>query len=152
MDNFGHYTISGCSQPPCKWCDLPYNLLLLGTYLIIPSSTRSGKQLLYQLETLRMRRIFILRSLSQYRLSTILYHTVLNIIYKMQVPLTSQIAKDSLLTGQEQARTRITRLFVSSIVCYHAENGLIHSKMVVDCPIVIPSIGDTLFQTIPNQE
>ena len=45
MHNFGHYTISGCSQPPCKWCDLPYNLLLLGTHLIIPSSTRSGKQL-----------------------------------------------------------------------------------------------------------
>ena len=30
-------------------------------------------------------------------------------------------------------------------VCHHAKNGLIH-KMVVDCPIVITSIGDTLFR------
>ena len=117
MHNFGHYTISGCSQPPCKWCDLPYNLLLLGTYLIIPSSTRSGKQLLYQLETLRMRRIFTLRRISKYRLSTILYHIVLNIIYKMQVPLTSQIAKGSLLTGQEQGCNRLTQLVGLVLSC-----------------------------------
>ena len=31
-----------------------------------------------------------------------------------------------------------------SVRCHHAENGLIHRKMVVDCPIVI--IGDTFFQ------
>ena len=32
----------------------------------------------------------------------------------------------------------------------HVENGLLHRKMVVDCPIVIKSIGDTLFQTKPG--
>ena len=33
-------------------------------------------------------------------------------------------------------------------VCHHAENGLIHRKIVVDCPLLITStIGQTLFQT-----
>ena len=51
----------------------------------------------------------------------------------------SIIANDFLLTGQEQACTRITRLFVYSFGCHHAENGSIHRKMVVDCPLVIIS-------------
>ena len=38
-------------------------------------------------------------------------------------------------TGQEQACTRITRLFVR----HHAKNGPIHRKMVVDFPLVITS-------------
>ena len=50
------------------------------------------------------------------------------------------IAKDCLLTGQEQACIRITRL---SFCCHHAENGLIHGKMAVDCPLVITSIVET---------
>ena len=44
------------------------------------------------------------------------------------------IAKDCLLTGQEQACSRITRLFVCLFVCRHAQNGLIHRKMVVTAP------------------
>ena len=36
---------------------------------------------------------------------------------------------------------------VRLVECHHAENGLIPREMVVDCPIVITSIGDTLFQT-----
>ena len=46
------------------------------------------------------------------------------------------IAKDCLLTGQEQACSKITWLFVCLFVCHHAENGPIHRKMVVDCPLV----------------
>ena len=94
-----------------------------------------------------MRRIFILRSLSQYRLSTILYHTVLNIIYKMQVPLTSQIAKGSLLTGQEQGCNRLTQL-VGLVLSFPKWPK--NRKMVVVCPIVITSIGDDLFHTRPG--
>ena len=41
----------------------------------------------------------------------------------------SIIANDFLLTGQEQACTRITRLFVRSFGCYHAEIGLITDQM-----------------------
>ena len=52
------------------------------------------------------------------------------------------IAKDCLLTGQEQACTRITRLFV----CHHAENGSIHRTMVVDCPLVITSKVKLIFR------
>ena len=44
---------------------------------------------------------------------------------------------------------RITRL---SFGCHHTEKGLIQRKMVVDCPKVITSIGDTLFQTRLDQE
>ena len=40
-------------------------------------------------------------------------------------------------TDQEQACSRITRLFVRSVGCHHAENGPIHRKMVVHCPLVI---------------
>ena len=36
--------------------------------------------------------------------------------------------------------------------CHHAEKGLIHRKILVDCPKVITSIGDTLFQTRLDQE
>ena len=49
------------------------------------------------------------------------------------------IAKDCLLTGQEQACTRITWLFVCLFVCHPAENGTIYRKMVVDSPLVITS-------------
>ena len=37
-------------------------------------------------------------------------------------------------------------------VCPQAENGLIHRIMVVDCPLVITSIGEALFHTRPDQE
>ena len=47
--------------------------------------------------------------------------------------------KDCLPTGQEQAWTRITRLFGCSFGCHHAENGPMHRKMVIDCPLVITS-------------
>ena len=47
----------------------------------------------------------------------------------------SSFAKDCLLTGQEQACTRITRLVVRD----HAENGPIYRKMFVDFPLVITS-------------
>ena len=40
---------------------------------------------------------------------------------------------------KSMACTRITWLFVRSLVRHHAENGQIHSKMVVDCPLVITS-------------
>ena len=43
-------------------------------------------------------------------------------------------AKDCLLTGQEQACTRIIQLDVWLFVRHHAENGLIHMKMALDCP------------------
>ena len=46
------------------------------------------------------------------------------------------VAKDCLLTGQEQAYAWITWFFVCR---HHAENSLIHRKMVVDCPLVITS-------------
>ena len=39
---------------------------------------------------------------------------------------------------------------VRLVECHHAENGLIPREMVVDCPIVITSIGDSLFQTRPG--
>ena len=64
-----------------------------------------------------------------------------------------KIAKGCLFTGQEQACSRITSLVVQLVGCrHHAEIGLIHRKMVVDYPIVVTSIGDTLFQTRPDQE
>ena len=35
--------------------------------------------------------------------------------------------------------------------CHHAKNGLMHRKMVLECPKVITFTGaDTLFQTIPG--
>ena len=45
------------------------------------------------------------------------------------------LQKNCLLTRQRQACSRITRLFG----WHHAENGLIHRKMIVDCPLVITS-------------
>ena len=54
------------------------------------------------------------------------------------------IAKDCLLTGQEQACTRITRLFGWFIGCHHAENGRKHRKIAVDCALMIKSKGETL--------
>ena len=41
-------------------------------------------------------------------------------------------------------------LVVHSVGCHHAKNGLIHRKIIVDFPLVITSIGDTLFQTRPG--
>ena len=43
-----------------------------------------------------------------------------------------------------------SRLALGSFGCHHAENGLTHRKMVVDCPKVITFRGDTLFQTRPD--
>ena len=57
-------------------------------------------------------------------------------------------AKDYLLTGQEQACTRITWLFVR----HHAKNGPIHRKMAVDCPPCNHIQSETLFHTGPDQE
>ena len=45
------------------------------------------------------------------------------------------VAKDCLLTGQEQACSRITWLFVR----HHVENGPINRKLVLDCSLVITS-------------
>ena len=53
------------------------------------------------------------------------------------------VAKDCLLTGQEQVCTRTTQL----LDCHHAENGQIHREMAADCPIVITSMVDTSLQT-----
>ena len=61
------------------------------------------------------------------------------------------IAKDCLLTGQELACSRINQLGVQVFVRHHAKNGPINSEMVVDCPIVIRSIADTLFPTRQDQ-
>ena len=63
------------------------------------------------------------------------------LLYETQCCLWQKIAiaKDCLLTDQEQDCTRITWLFGRSFGCNHAENGLIHRKMVVDCPLVITS-------------
>ena len=44
-------------------------------------------------------------------------------------------AKDCLITCQEQACIKITRLFVCLFGCHYAKNGPIHRKMVVDCPL-----------------
>ena len=43
-------------------------------------------------------------------------------------------------------------LVVRSFGCHHAENGRIHRKNVVDCPLVINSLGYNPFQTRPDQE
>ena len=48
-------------------------------------------------------------------------------------------------TGQEQACSRFTRLFVRD----HAKNGPIHRKMVVACPLVITSKVKFFFR--PNK-
>ena len=47
-------------------------------------------------------------------------------------------AKDGLLTGQQQACTRITRL-VGWLFVTVPKKAPIHRKMVVDCPLVITS-------------
>ena len=62
--------------------------------------------------------------------------------------LAFKIAKDCLLTGQEQASTSTTQL----VGCCHAENGPIRKKMAVDCPLVITSIVKPFFQTRPDQK
>ena len=61
-------------------------------------------------------------------------------------------AKDWLLTGQEQACSRITRLFGWLFVCHHAENCVEHRKMVVDCTPLITSTFETLLQTRRDRE
>ena len=58
-------------------------------------------------------------------------------------------AKDCILTGNRQACTRISRLFVWLFGCQHAENGLIHRKLDVDYPLAITSIGKPFFK--PDQ-
>ena len=47
----------------------------------------------------------------------------------MLAPKMPKIAKDCLLSGQEQDCSRITWLFVR---CHQAKNSLIHRKMAVD--------------------
>ena len=61
-------------------------------------------------------------------------------------------AKDWSLVKRRLALGSPGWLFVRSVVCHHAKNGPIHMKMVVDCPIVITSIDDTLFLTRSDQE
>ena len=55
-------------------------------------------------------------------------------------------------TGQEQACTRFTRLVVRLFVCHHAENGPIHRKMVVACPLVITSEIKFFFRPNPTRK
>ena len=54
------------------------------------------------------------------------------------------LAKDCLLTGREQACTRITRLvgWLVVIVRHHAKNGWIHRKIAVDWALIIKSWPD----------
>ena len=63
-------------------------------------------------------------------------HKILCII-KITIFVSYNCKRLSTHTGQEQACTRITRLFVRLFVRHHAENGPIQRKMVVDCPLVI---------------
>ena len=42
-------------------------------------------------------------------------------------------------------------LVVHSVECHHAKNGLIHRQIIVDFPLVITSICDTIFKTRPDQ-
>ena len=65
-------------------------------------------------------------------------------MFRFQWPPAEIIAKDCLLTGQEQACTRITWLFgcLFVIVCHHAENGWIRRKIAVDCTLMIKSWPD----------
>ena len=82
----------------------------------------------------------------QFYFSNNIYHlfqtTQKIIMHPGHLSALTTFAKDCLLTGKEQR----------SSVCHHAENGLIHWKMTVDCPKVITSIGNTLFQTRLDQE
>ena len=43
-------------------------------------------------------------------------------------------------------------LVVHSVECHHAKNGLIHRQIIVDFPLVITSICDTIFKTRPDQK
>ena len=61
-------------------------------------------------------------------------------------------AKDWSLVKSRLALGSPGWLFVRSVVCHHAKNGPIHMKMVVDCPIVITSIDDTLLLTRSDQD
>ena len=61
-------------------------------------------------------------------------------------------AKDWLLTGHEQACSRITRLFGWLFVCHHVENCVVHRKIVVDCTPLITSTFETLLQTRQDRE
>ena len=64
-----------------------------------------------------------------------------------------QIAKHCLLTqNKRRLAPGSPGLVVRSFGCHHAENGRIHRKNVVDCPLVINSLGDNPFQTRPDQE
>ena len=45
--------------------------------------------------------------------------------------------KKWLFTGQEQACSKFTQLFGWLFICHHAENCLVHRKMVVDCPLLM---------------
>ena len=59
-------------------------------------------------------------------------------------------AKDYPLTGQEKLALRSHTCLV--VFPHHAVNGQIYRKMVVEGPLVITSIGETLLQTRPDQE
>ena len=54
------------------------------------------------------------------------------------------------LVNNRQVYARISRV-CCLFVCHHAENGHIHKIMDVDCPLVITSKGETLFQTRPGK-
>ena len=51
------------------------------------------------------------------------------------------IAKRCLLTGQEQACSRVTQLFVWLVVRHHAENGLIEDEFVDDGDCIVGGGG-----------
>ena len=59
--------------------------------------------------------------------------------------------KDCLLTGQEQAWTRITRLFFCSFGCHHAENGPIHNPQYEEIfKKLEKSVDKEISNTIPS--
>ena len=43
-------------------------------------------------------------------------------------------------------------LVLHSVGCHYARNGLIYRKIIVDFPLVVTSICDTIFKTIPDQK
>ena len=89
-------------------------------------------------------------------LRVLVFHPIMLLDVKQSMDKCMDIATNCLLTGQEQACSRITRLVVCLFIwlfeCHHAENGQIHRKMAVDYLLVITFIGDTLFQTRPDQQ
>ena len=81
-------------------------------------------------------------------------HRVLFIVFKLLYTAETlelmPVLQKTAFWSRAQACTRITELVGWLFGCHHAENGLIHRMMGVDCPIVITSIYT--FQARPDQE